>query len=313
LSSIRRLDVDALTAQLDRWAERVRFDTERHLYKFHDNPAEYENSEAFFRMLNLVTVLQLELGVHYNLDRVRDVDFTRSQDLFIHGMVDNDNGGTCVSMPVLYIAVGRRLGYPLKLVAAKAHLFCRWDGLRERVNIEGSSHGMNTYDDEYYKTWPLPMTDAEVRSGRFLKSLTPAEELATFLAARGHCLLDNGRTSEAQAAYAKASQLVPDDPALAAWQRQAEARQHRRNVASSLPPRVRPPRSPRPIDPLAELRRIERLNAENRRRMSETLRLPTPLTPPNAYGPQVPSPPIPQPGAPQPHRPSVPRDPWNHY
>ncbi len=40
-------------------------------------------------------------------------------------MIADDNGGTCVSMPVLYTAVARRLGYPVKLVLAKGHAFCR--------------------------------------------------------------------------------------------------------------------------------------------------------------------------------------------
>jgi len=141
--------------------------------------------------------------------------------------------------------------------------------------------------------------------GRFLTSSTPAEELASFLSARGHSLLDSGRASEPQAGYAKTAELVPDDPALAAWQRQAEARQHGRSAAASLPPRVRPPRSPRPIDPLAELRRIERLNAETRRQLNETLGMPTPPAPPNPYGPQLSSLPIPQPGLPQPQHQGV--------
>jgi len=64
---------------------------------------------------------------YYNKQRVRDVDFKNSRDLFLHGMVGSDNGGTCVSMPVLYVAVGRRLGYPMRLVLAKAHVFARWD------------------------------------------------------------------------------------------------------------------------------------------------------------------------------------------
>jgi hypothetical protein len=40
-----------------RWAARVRDETARHLPKFRQNPSEYQNSEAYFRMLALVTVL----------------------------------------------------------------------------------------------------------------------------------------------------------------------------------------------------------------------------------------------------------------
>ena len=213
LPGVKALDVDKLLTTLDGWTQRVKSETDRNLHLFRRNPGEYENSEAYFRAMMLVTVLQKDLGVRYNPARIRDVDFKRPEDLFIHGMIDSGNGGTCVSMPVLYTAVGRRVGYPLKLVLAKAHVFVRWDSPGgERFNIEATNQGMNSFDDEYYKTWPQKMTPAEVASGVYLKSLDAAEELALFLATRGHCLLDNDRMSEAQIAYAWAHHLTPGDP-----------------------------------------------------------------------------------------------------
>ena len=113
-------------------------------------------------------------------------------------------------MPVLYTAIARRLGYPVRLVKAKSHIFCRWDGRGERWNIEATaSGGMDSFSDDYYKQWPEPITQDEVERGEYLKTLTPAEELAVFLAARGHCLADIGRIHEAQVAYARAHQLDP--------------------------------------------------------------------------------------------------------
>jgi hypothetical protein len=44
---------------------------------------------------------------------------------------------------VLYVAIGRRLGYPLKLVECKGHLFVRWEDAKERFNIEGTSRGLH--------------------------------------------------------------------------------------------------------------------------------------------------------------------------
>ncbi len=157
----------------------------------------------------LVTVLQQDFGVHYNPERISDVDFTKSKDLFIHGMIDCDNGGTCVSMPVLYTAVAQRLGYPVYLVHAKKHVFCRWDAEDDRVNIEGSSRGLNSYDDEHYMTWPDKIEPSEVRDGDYLKSLTPSEAFAGFLASRGHCLEDNKLYPEARATYAMAHKAAP--------------------------------------------------------------------------------------------------------
>ena len=49
----------------------------------------------------------------------------------------------------------------------------------------------------------MKMSPAETKSGRFLRSLTPAEELACWLASRGHCLLDTGQAREARIASSR--------------------------------------------------------------------------------------------------------------
>ncbi len=190
LPGSENLDIQSCLATLNQWTQRVRFETERHLYRAHDPKfaKHYRNSEAYLRASMMIQVLQEDLGVKYNMERVRDIDFTKSQDLFIHGMIGHDNGGTCVSMPVLYTAIARRLGYPIFLTTAKAHVFCRWDDGKERFNIEGSGNGFSAFDDEHYMKWPKPISPEEVEAGYYLKSLSPGEELAVFLSARGHCL-----------------------------------------------------------------------------------------------------------------------------
>jgi hypothetical protein len=226
LPGAEQLDVEEHVKRLDDWAEHVRAETERHMYRFREAPGEFEESEAFFRMLMLAVVLQDDFGVRYNEERISDPAFCDSRDLYIHGMMrpaEGDGarigGGTCVSMPVLYTAIGRRLGYPLKLVIAKEHVFCRWDGedhanpaWRERLNIEATSRGLSTYDDDHYRRWPAPLTEVDLSGDWYLRSLTFAEELAEFLITRGHCLLDNGRFAEAQEAYATAHRLAPKCP-----------------------------------------------------------------------------------------------------
>ena len=115
---------------------------------------------------------------------------------------------------MLHVAVGRRLGYPLKLVLAKGHVFGRWespDGT-ERFNLEVTNQGLNCFLDEYYEEWPYPMTAEEAHAGRYLNSLTPAEELALFLQTRGHCLRSAGRFPEAREAYVQSQVLAPHWP-----------------------------------------------------------------------------------------------------
>jgi hypothetical protein len=214
LPAAENLDVPAALAKLDEWAKKVRFDTERHLYRVNDPryAEHYKHSEARLRCEFIVQCLQEDCGVRYNPDRIYNPDTRDSRDTFIHGMLPGANGGTCASMPVMYVAIGRRLGYPMKLVSAKAHLFCRWDDDKERLNVEGAGNGGVNYDpDEHYRTWPKPISDAEMASGVFLTSMTPQQELAVFLELRAACCRDNRRLVEARAAFAEAHRLEPRD------------------------------------------------------------------------------------------------------
>ncbi len=137
------LNTRNLLTRLDEMAEHVDAEIRRNYHRFLADPSQSENSQAKYCFLMLVTVLQQDFGVRYNPDRIRDPDFRDSRDLFIHGMLTG-NGGTCASMPVLYTAIGRRLGWPMKLAAARGHLFCRWDDPnghhpfgKERFNLGG--------------------------------------------------------------------------------------------------------------------------------------------------------------------------------
>lgn len=206
------MDIPAMLKKLDDWAAKVHFETERHLYRVNDPQfaEHYKHSEARLRAEFIVQVLQEDCGVHYNLEQVRNVDFGKSQDSFIHGMVGSDNGGTCASPPVLYTAIGRRLGYPIKLALAREHIFMRWDDGKERFNVEGTGTGnINFPDDSYYRSWPFPISDKMMASGEFLKSLTPQEELATFLLTRGVVLHAHERYPDAAEAYSAAHRLMP--------------------------------------------------------------------------------------------------------
>jgi hypothetical protein len=142
--------------------------------------------------------------------RANDHFFANSQDIFIHGLTGPAHMGTCSSMPVLYIALGRRLGYPLKLVTTRQHLFMRWDSPTERFDMDATGKGLERYDDEYYKKWPFPITEDEIRQEGYLKSLSPREELSVFCSIRAMCLNENGLYTEAAEAFRAAYQYAPD-------------------------------------------------------------------------------------------------------
>ena len=207
---------------LDLWTLEIEDQTKRNLYRFYQSPGEYENSEAYFRILLMVTVLQRDIGVRYDPKWINDPKsrhakdmsfFNQSRNIFLHGILQ-DKRGTCSTIPVLIVAIGRRLGYPLSLVTTKSHLFARWespDG-KERFNIEASSRGLNCFPDEYYKKWPYPLTETEINTFGYLKSLTAVEELSVFLETRGLCLLQNGRLVDAELAFMHSHSLNRSSP-----------------------------------------------------------------------------------------------------
>jgi hypothetical protein len=211
------LDTSQALRTLDAMAAQVRKETERHFYRFKRNPADFESSEGYFRMLMLVVVLAEDFQVHYSADKIAavvqarmdDGFFADSRTVFLHGLTGPKHEGTCSSMPVLYVAVGRRLGYPLKLVTTKGHLFVRWEGDGERFNIEATGHGVNRFQDDYYRHWPFEISHSEEVAEGYLKSLTPAEEFAAFLSIRAMCLRQAGRQGEAAEAFSAAARSAP--------------------------------------------------------------------------------------------------------
>jgi hypothetical protein len=202
LPGAENLDVDRSLKTLDLWAAWVRRETDRHLYKFREAPEEYNSSEAYFRILMMICTLQEDFHVCYNRDpkmRAGPVElapsdltfFGNPKDLFVNGLTGGEHEGTCASLPVLYVAIGRRLGYPLKLVECKGHLFARWEDDKERFNIEGTNRGLNCYPDQEYLEWPYPISQEELATGMYMKSLSPKRELAAFLELRALCLKQN--------------------------------------------------------------------------------------------------------------------------
>jgi len=310
------LNITKVLTSLEGFTASARYQTNRHLYRVNDPKYadHYKHSENVMRAEFMVQVLQEDCGVHYNLERVRDLDFTNSQDLFIHGLT-GANGGTCSSMPVLYVAIARRLGYPVSLALAPGHILARWDAPEgskdpmKHFNMEGSGYGFSANDDEHYRNWPRKMTAQELKSGFYLRPLTAAETLGVFLTTRGHCLLDIGRFDEAKKAYELAQKLSSKDPYLSAFIRQADSRIKARQYARAMKGAATQPVATRrlqyrPRDFDEELRHADAINAYNRQLMEQYRRPPTPLPP---YGPGAPQPGVPNPY--QPYQPTVPGQP----
>jgi hypothetical protein len=211
LPGAEAIDFGGCLKCLDQWAEGIGSLTEKGLATFRNHPERYDHSEPLYRMVTLVTGLKKYCGVQYNPAK-RDAKLSDPFDLdeqFVYGAIQGP-GGTCATLPILYAAIGRRLDYPIRLVHAKRHMFCRWDDPTTSVslNIEGTNEvGMNYHPDEYYRAWPEPITESEERAYGFLKSHTPRQELADFVSRRGLIWWQRGNCRRALAAYLLAQSL----------------------------------------------------------------------------------------------------------
>lgn len=218
LPSTESMDLRAMLGLLDAWANRCQTYITQKTPLFESNPSRF-GSLAHFRMGAIIHVLIKQIGLRYNPALAGEPTenpepLTDPADTFIHGVLGPRRMGTCCSLPVVLVAIGRRLGYPLKLVLAPQHAFCRWDSPEERFNIEFHEGGLNSHPDDHYRQWPFKWPPQLIERERlrpyFLQSLTPQQELAHFAFNRASALdVAAGRRKEALAAMNVAQRLWP--------------------------------------------------------------------------------------------------------
>lgn len=212
-------------ALLDTIADAVRKHTERSWRLFNLKPAQFNRSENVFRLYTMEHVFRVQFGIRYDpIVRVatkspgswRPAD---SSEVFIHGILSDKRTGTCASLPTFAIAVGRRLGYPLKLVLVPNHTLYRWDDGKGVFNLQPTEAGGEVKPDEYFHTWPRvwDQTDHQLnaRTKVWLNSLTPRREVSKFLCNRALMLRDTKRHPEALEAIRAAERFDPINPACA--------------------------------------------------------------------------------------------------
>lgn len=161
--------------------------------------------ETRIRILNTV-IHQME-GFHYDRS-----PFARSRQdyYFLNGILDTKQG-ICYTMPLLYIAVAQRLGYPLYPVMAPDHVFVRYvDPNFTEQNIETTSGG-KYFPDEYY-IQAFAVSKKSMKSGSYLRNLTYRQFLGYMLAANA---VFHGRNGESFKAIAYLEKAVHLDPQFA--------------------------------------------------------------------------------------------------
>ena len=202
-------ELPRLLRRLDEWAEGARRAEMRYRKTYEREPMRYDNSYAKYRAVNLALTIKEDFRCRYQKEHIRSgamTDFSSPRffrnpdDVFVSGLLKR-RLGTCSSFPVLLVALGRRLGYPLYLKLPGGHMFCCWDDGKERFNLETNGDAVDTPPDEHYLKEPcygMAARSAQERTEeRLMVKLTNAEALSVFLETAGYCAEANGNLPRA--------------------------------------------------------------------------------------------------------------------
>ncbi|MEW6110399.1 MAG: transglutaminase family protein [Nitrospirota bacterium] len=158
------IDIDVYSALIDYEVQRARAMTNG-------------STDPDYRIRVLNTLLYQIIGIKYDLSDPEGENFRNRA---LSGLLDRRKGN-CASMPILYLAIAQRLGYPVYAVAVPDHLFVRYvDSNLKEQNIEASGQGGYMSDEEYIKE--LQISDKGIKSGAYLRPLSQKELLARLVA-----------------------------------------------------------------------------------------------------------------------------------
>jgi regulator of sirC expression with transglutaminase-like and TPR domain len=104
--------------------------------------------------------------------------------------------GNCITMPILFVILGQRIGLNLTLAEAPLHLLVKYTDDDGAVwNLEPTSGGGFSRDAWYRKE--LPFTDKALAEGTYLRALSSEEAVAMIVLQAAETLMRAGRYEQA--------------------------------------------------------------------------------------------------------------------
>jgi len=126
-------------------------------------------------------------------------------DLFLHSVLDRKRG-YCLSLSILYLSLGERLGLPLYGVVVPGHFFVRYDDRRVRFNIETTNNGASAPDEHYINKFKVPQANND---SIYMINLNKIQTLGCFFNNLGNTYDDIGDLEAALLALERAVQINP--------------------------------------------------------------------------------------------------------
>ena len=157
-----------------------------------------------YRVRVLNTFLYQSWGIEYDMS---DIYAKKPENRYLNGMLDTKKG-SCITMPLLYLAIAQRMGYPVYPVAVPNHLIVRYaDPSLKLQNIEATSEGGFVPDDEYQYVLQIP--DRGIQSGAYLRTMSNKEFLGDLIAQNAIYWGQKGDVKRAMAYVKLAVKLNP--------------------------------------------------------------------------------------------------------
>jgi superkiller protein 3 len=131
-------------------------------------------------------------------------DANDPNDLFLHSVMDKKRG-YCLSLSILYLSLGERLGLPLYGVVVPGHFFVRYDDGQVRFNIEATSKGGYADDEHYINEFKVPKGNNSI----YMANLNKIQTLGCFFNNLGNSYNEIGDTKQAMLALERAVEINP--------------------------------------------------------------------------------------------------------
>jgi tetratricopeptide (TPR) repeat protein len=128
--------------------------------------------------------------------------------LLLHTVLDRKRG-YCLSLSILYLAIGERLGMPLYGVVVPGHFFVRYDDGYTKMNIETTNAGASYLDKHYIEKFKVPQNNND---SIYMKNLSKLQTLGCLFNNLGNAYNDLGDTESASIALEFAVQINPTLP-----------------------------------------------------------------------------------------------------
>ena len=126
------------------------------------------------------------------------------EDLFLHKVLKTRRG-YCLSLSVLYLSIGERLGLPLYGMVVPGHFFVRYDDGETAFNIETTGKGAIVGDEYYLNKFKVPSVGRSI----YMQPLNKRQSLGCFFNNLGNSYSNRGDDAEAILAFEKAVYINP--------------------------------------------------------------------------------------------------------